>query len=489
MRITLAQPSIKVKKREFYGITPPLGLCYLAAVLEQAGHSINIIDGVIEGPTRDEGEFRRIGLPVKELAARISYSRPDIVGISCMYSLVWDDVIELSAVLRDIIPDTLQVLGGPHPSALPENSLNASSADCVVIGEGEETFLELANYYSDFQGTKDFSRIKGIAFRDKNSIVLTQARPRIQDLDSIPFPARHLIRMEEYIKIGKAPGSQKNRRFATMLTSRGCPNNCIFCSIKNVWGQKWRARSPENVVEEIEELVRRYRIKEIHFLDDNISLNKKRMAGICDLLVERGLDISWTTPNGVYVTTLDRNLLYKMKKSGCYQLAFGIESGNEHVLHDIIHKTLSLSRAKDVIRCAREMGIWTHGFFVIGFPNETYEMMQDTLDFARSANLDSAYFSIATPFHGTELYNLMVKDGFDPNNFSKLSNVDSAAGSNIFTPEEIMGIQTGLIRGFYKFRFNEEIKPINVLKRFKNMRSGSDLRFLTGKIYRLLGIW
>lgn len=486
MKVTLVQPSIKVKKREFYAAAPPLGLCYLASVLERAGHRVNIVDGMVEGTIRNEDGFRRIGMSMEELAPRVSDSHPDVVGISCMYSLMWEDVARLSALLRDMIPDTLQVLGGFHPSALPEDSLNTSDADCVVVGEGEETFLELVNSYSE---SGDFSRIKGIAFKNKDSIVLNPARPHIQDLDLIPFPARHLINMERYIQIGKAPGSQKNRRFTTMLTSRGCPNNCIFCSIKTVWGRKWRARSPENVVDEIEELVKRYRIKEFHFVDDNISLNKERMNRICDLIIERNLDISWMTPNGVYVTTLDRDLLFKMKKSGCYQLAFGIESGNEHVLRDIIHKPLSLTRAKDVIRYARETGIWTHGFFVIGFPGETGEMIQDTLDFARNSNLDSAYFSIATPFHGTELYSLMAKEGIKISDFSKLSNVDSAAGSNNFTPEEIIEVQKRLIRDFYKYRFCEEIKPESILRRMKNIKSIADLRFLTGKFSRLVGIW
>ena len=213
------------------------------------------------------------------------------------------------------------------------------------------------------------------------------------------------------------------------------------------------------------------------------------MNRICDLIIERNLDISWTTPNGVYVTTLDRDLLFKMKKSGCYQLAFGIESGNEHILRDIIHKPLPLARTKDVIRYAREIGIWTHGFFVIGFPGETGEMIQDSLDFARNANLDSAYFSIATPFHGTELYSLMAKEGIEISDFSKLSNVDSAAGSNNFTPEEIIEVQKRLIRDFYKYRFCEEIKPASILRRMKNIKSIADLRFLTGKFSRLARIW
>ncbi|MBE0521486.1 MAG: radical SAM protein [Candidatus Methanoperedenaceae archaeon] len=213
------------------------------------------------------------------------------------------------------------------------------------------------------------------------------------------------------------------------------------------------------------------------------------MARICDLIIERDLDISWTTPNGVSVATLDRDLLYRMKKSGCYQLAFGIESGNEHVLHSIIRKPLSLSRTGDVIRHARDAGIWTHGFFVIGFPGETDGMIIDTLDFARNSGLDSAFFSIATPFPGTELHNLLAKEGIRIDDFSRLRNMDSVTGTGNFTQEEIVNIQRRLIRDFYKFRFCEEIKPNNILRRARNIRSISDFRFLTGKFSRLAGIW
>jgi len=486
MKITLVQPSMKVGRREFYGVAPPLGLCYIASVLERSGHRVEIIDGMVEGLTHDENGFRRIGMTMGELASRISDSNPDIVGISCMYSFMWEDVTGLSTILRDSMPDTLQVLGGFHPSALPEHSLKKSGADCVVLGEGEETFKELVDSYSC---SNHFSQVQGMAFKKNGSIVVNPPRPHIQNLNSIPFPARHLIRMEKYIQIGKAPGSQKNRRFTTMLTSRGCPNNCVFCSIRTVWGRKWRGRSAENVVEEIEELVNKYRIKEIHFIDDNISLDKKRIADICELIIERNLDISWTTPNGVSVNTLDRDLLIKMKKSGCYQLAFGIESGNEHVLRNIIRKHLSLPRTKDIIRYAKEMGIWTHGFFVIGFPGETGEMITDTLDFAKSSGLDSAFFSIATPFPGTELYDMMIGEGVGIDDFSKLRNMDSIIGTDNFTQEEIVEIQKRLIRDFYKFRFCEEIKPKNIVRRFKNIKSASDFRFLTGKFSRLAGIW
>ena len=486
MKVVLVQPSMKVGKKEFYGVAPPLGLCYIAAVLEQGGHKVNIIDAMVEGSAHDEDGFRRIGMPMEELASRIVDSNPDVVGISCMYSLMWEDVARLSTILRNTIPDTLQVLGGAHPSALPEDSLKNSSADCAVVGEGEETFLELVDSYSD---SRDFSSIKGIAFKNKNSIILNPPRPYIQNLDSIPFPARHLIRMERYMQIGKAPGSQKHRRFTTMLTSRGCPNKCIFCSIKTVWGKSWRARSPENVVNEIADLVKKYRINEIQFVDDNITLDRKRMARICDLIIEKNLNISWSTPNGVWVASLDKNLLHRMKKSGCYQLAFGIESGNEFVLQKIIRKPLSLSHTKDVIGYAKQAGIWTHGFFVIGFPGETRKMIRDTLVFARRSKLDSSFFSIATPFPGTELYALMTENEMKIDNFAKLRNMDSALATINFTPEEIVRIQRNLIRNFYKFRLYEEIKLNNMLRRLKNIRSTSDLRFLIGKFFRLSGIW
>ncbi len=492
MKITLVQPSMWVKKKEFYGVTPPLGLCYIASTLEKEGYKINIIDGQVEeeeGAPIEKNGFVRIGISMEYLSKLVAKSAPDIIGLSCPLSMMWEDVSKLSSLLKNDCPDSFQILGGFHPSAFPRECLMDSNVDCIVIGEGEETFLDVVNKISNNHDPLDSD---GVACRNEECIpVINQPRERIKNLDSIPFPARHLIDLEKYIKINKSQGGQKRYRYTTVITSRGCPNNCVFCSVKVVWGRGWRARSPENVVEELEELKNKYKINEIHFEDDNISLNKKRMNRLCDLMIEKDLNMTWTTPNGIAVHTLDKGLLIKMKKSGCHQLNFGIESGNEYVLNSIIRKNLRLARAREVIAWTKEVGIWAHGFFVIGFPGETRKMIRNTLDFAKTSNLDSAFFTIATPYPGTELFDILVSMGkkIDRNSFLKLRSMDCAVGTDVFAPEELVELQKAVYKNFFIYRFYKEMNPISILKRLKNIDSKDDMNYYLKKVTRLANIW
>ncbi len=489
MKITLVQPSMWVKIKEFYGVTPPLGLCYIAGTLENAGYEVEIIDGqVVQDDPVEKNGFLRVGTSMENLSELVAKSHPDIIGISCPLSMMWEDISRLSGLLKKSCPESLQVLGGFHPSAFPQECLADSEVDCIVIGEGEETFLEIVNNISKGQEIFD---VNGIAYRKEKLPVKNPPRKPIQNLDQIPFPARHLIDLEKYIRINKSQGGQKRYRYTTVITSRGCPNNCVFCSVKVVWGRSWRARSPENVVQELEELVNKYKINEIHFEDDNISLNKKRMNGILDLIIEKNLDITWTTPNGIAVHTLDKGMIIKMKKSGCHQLNFGIESGNEYILNTVIKKNLSLTKAREVIGWTKEAGIWAHGFFVIGFPGETRKMIQDTLDFAKTSNLDSAFFTIATPYPGTELFDIMVSMGkkIDRNIFLKLRSMDSAVGTDIFTPRELVELQKAVYMNFFISRFYKEMNPLSVLIRLKNIDSRDDFNYYMKKVTRLLQIW
>jgi anaerobic magnesium-protoporphyrin IX monomethyl ester cyclase len=276
-----------------------------------------------------------------------------------------------------------------------------------------------------------------------------------------------------------------------MVTSRGCPGRCVFCSIHSVWGYQWRARSPKNVVDEIEDLATNYGITEVHFEDDNLTLSKDRMAKICDIIGERGLDITWTTPNGVAVYTLDRYILKKMKRAGCYQLCFGIESGDPNVQRNIIHKPLDLNRVKRVINWSKELGIWTHGFFVIGFPGETPENIQRTIDFAKSSDLDSANFFLAAPYPGTPLFALAfskgaLKNGFD---LAKLRTMDASMETEYFNSKELVELQKKAYFEFMQHRAKREIINGYILKRASTIRSFDDLTFLTQKIQRFVRIF
>jgi len=259
--------------------------------------------------------------------------------------------------------------------------------------------------------------INGIAYLKGKETIITSPRHVIQDLDSLPFPARHLLPMNEYYEAANTDVTiaEFTNSWTTMITSRGCPYKCIFCSIHIVMGRKWRPRSPENVVNEIEQLVYKFNIKQIGFEDDNMTLNRDRMATICDLIIERGLDIEWIARNGVRADTLDEIVLKKIKKSGGKTLWLAPESGVQNVVDEIIKKQLDLKKVEEVVKLSKKVGLTVGCYFVIGLPGETKEDIINTINYARKLRrlgADHFDFNIATPYYGTELYELAKVKGY-----------------------------------------------------------------------------
>ncbi len=440
MRICLINPPrIHPKSWGKPNVFQPLEIAYIAALLERQ-HKVRIIDAPTEGRRNLEqidGTKYRVGLKNKEIADRIRRWSPDVVGINIPFSGWSKTAFEVASTVKSIDKDIITVLDGQHPSARPVDCLTHPNIDFVVIGEPEHTILELVSVLE--QGiTRDLKKIRGIAFTKNSETVITPPRPAIQDLDSLPFPARHLLPMETYFAAVKEnpPRGEIHKPWTAMITSRGCPYNCVFCSIHTVMGKKWRARSPENVVDEIEQLVRTYHIKQIDFFDENMTLDKKRMETICDLIVKRGLDIEWYTPNGVRADTLDENLLTKMKASGCKKIRIAPESGVQRVVNQIIKKNLNLKEVEKAVVLSKKVGIKVGCFFVIGLIGETKEDIEESINYAyklRQLGADSFYFSYATPVYGTELYEQAKRGGFLRDCFS--DEALAAAEPLIETPE------------------------------------------------------
>jgi magnesium-protoporphyrin IX monomethyl ester (oxidative) cyclase len=395
----------------------PLDLAYIAAVLEKE-HEVEIIDAPTEGWRHleevDATKYRQ-GLTNKEIADRIRQFSPDIVGITIPFSGWCGPAYELVSVVKGIDKDITTVLCGLHASARPKECLTNPDIDYVVIGEPEQTMLELASALK--KENSDLEKVRGIGFVKNGQTIITPARPPIEDLDSLPFPARHLLPMQEYFEAVKETSLRGEvcKPWAMMITSRGCPYDCVFCSIHTLMSKQWRGRSPENVVDEIERLVTAYGIEQIDFYDDNMSLNKKRMEAICDLIVKRGLDIEWFTPNGVRADTLDENLLRKMKASGCKKIRIAPESGVQRVLDTVIKKNLNLKDVEKAVALSKKVGIKVGCFFVVGLIGETKEDIKETINYAyklRKLGADRFYFSIAMPVYGTELYEQAKNGGF-----------------------------------------------------------------------------
>jgi len=422
-----------------------LELAYVAALLERQ-HKVRIIDAPTEGRGNLEqidGTKYRVGLANKEIADRIKRWSPDVVGIHIPFSGWWKTAYEVASIVKSIDKDITTVLSGLHPSARPVDSLMHPNTDFVVIGEAEYTMLELVGVLEQ-RTTESLKKIRGIGYIKNGETVITPPRPAIQDLDSLPFPARHLLPMQAYFAaVKEVPLRGEIRKpWTMMITSRGCPHQCVFCSIHVVMGRKWRGRSPENVVDEIEQLVHTYRIKQIDFVDDNMTLNKKRMENICDLIVKRGLDIEWYVPNGVRADGLDENLLRKMKASGCKKIRIAPESGVQRVVDQIVKKNLDLKKVENAVILSRKVGIKVGCFFIIGLIGETKEDIEATIKYAyklRQLGADSFYFSYAAPLYGTELYEQAKRGGFLRDCFSDeaLAAVDPFIETPEFTADDL----------------------------------------------------
>src|SRR3989304_5595952 len=409
MRVCLINPPrIQPKAWGKPSVFPPIGLAYIAAVLEKE-HKVCIVDAPTEGHRNLEqmdGTYR-VGLSNKEIAERIKRWSPDVVGIEIPFSGWSKTAFEIASITKSINKDIITVLEGQHPSARPEACLANSNVDFVVIGEPENTMFELVAELE--QGTRDLKKIRGIGYVRNGTPVITPPRPVIEDLDSLPFPARHLLPNEIYYAVVKENPlrGEIRKHWTIMITSRGCPYGCVFCTQCIVWGKKGRGRSPTKVVAEIEHLVKTYRVKQIDFMDDNMTLDKKRMENICDLIVKRALHVEWFTPSGVRADTLDENLLKKMKQSGCKKIRVAPESGVQRVVDQIIKKNLDLKSVENAVVLCKKVGIKVGCFFVIGLIGETEEEIMQTINYAyklRQLGADSFIFSIAMPIYGTELY-------------------------------------------------------------------------------------
>jgi anaerobic magnesium-protoporphyrin IX monomethyl ester cyclase len=419
MRICLINPPrIQPKTWGEPSVYQPMDLVYVAAVLEEK-HEVCIIDAPTEGWRKLQeigGKRLRQGLTNEEIAARIREWTPDMAVITVPFSGWSRAAFETAAIVKEVNKNIVTVLMGLHPSVKPAECLSQPNIDFVVIGEPEMTVLELADTLEPGD-LAELENVRGIAFNKDGKIVKPPLRPVIEDLDSLPFPARHLLPMKEFFEAAtKRPISGNLKKPSIrMLTSRGCGHACIFCSNYIVMGRKWRARSAENVVREIEQIVRDYGVKQIDFLDDNMTLDRERMLKICDFIIAKKLNVEWCTPNGVRADCLDEELLAKMKKAGCKRILVAPESGVQRVVDEVINKRQDLKKVEEAVSAAKKAGIEVGCFFILGMPGETKEDMKATIAFAhklRRLGADRFYFSYATPLYGTELYERSKRNGF-----------------------------------------------------------------------------
>jgi magnesium-protoporphyrin IX monomethyl ester (oxidative) cyclase len=438
MRVLLVQPPFTLLRAETKQCHPPLGLAYLAASL-RGSHEVAILDSLAEGyhtqTTIDK--YRWIcGLTFEDIKKRINDFSPDVVGVSCLFSAQYENIEKICLITKEIRTGIITIVGGAHPSAVPQEVLKNKYIDFVVIGDGEATLKELLDLLDSGENFKD---IEGIGFKRNGDVMINPQKRFKFQLDDILFPYWDIFPLDLYFKINNPHGGRAKRiPFLPMITSRGCPYECIFCSVHTLWGRHYRARSAENVLSEVLSLVRNFGIREILFEDDNLTFNIERARNIFRGIIDAGIDIYWSLPNGVAVQTLDDELLELMKKSGCYAMSIGVESGDTYILNDVIKKPINLSKIKPVLQKARALGMDTSVFFVVGLPGERRPHLLNTFRCAEYIDADNINFFFATPLPGTRLMELCKQKHLLPEDF-RYSHLKSNFPS--FSPGEISTAQ------------------------------------------------
>lgn len=389
MKVLLIQPNYRriyayAHSSEITPIFPPLGLAYIAAVLKRNKIDVKILESNAHDLNHEQ---------IKK--AILNYS-PDYVGITSTTSL-----IEEAHEIAELCPsNTKVIIGGVHASSMPDETLmKFPKFDLLVRGEGEYAMLELAQ-------KKPLSKIKGLSYKKDHKIIHNLPRELNNKLDDLPFPARELLPMNKYFSAGA-----KQLPTDYILSSRGCPYLCIFCADHLVHGRKFRFRTPENMMGEVKEIYKRG-ARDWDFVDDNFTLFPERVKKFCDLMIKSGLNkkMTWRCANGIRADRVSLELLKKMKKAGCYMVSFGIESGNEEILKKM-KKAINLSKVRQAVNWCNQVGIETRGLFMFGNLGENEKTMQDTIDFAKSLDLDTATFHITIPFPNTDYWKIVKEEG------------------------------------------------------------------------------
>ncbi|MCD6467815.1 MAG: radical SAM protein, partial [Thermoplasmata archaeon] len=441
--------SFNTVKRTAY---PPLNLLTLASVIEDLAN-VKIIDMVVDGG-------------IENLKKRIKSFDPDIIGITALTPTIYESWF-IAKIAKENNPNCVTMLGGPHPSVLDKESLNSPYVDIIVRGEGEQTFREIVRNKG-----KPSKETKGVSFKEKGKIIVNEERELIKNLDELPLPPYHLVPMEKYRVHANIFDLRKDREsIAGIMTSRGCPFKCRFCASDIIYKGVWRARSPENVVEEISILRHRYKKREIEFMDDTFALDRKRAKRICELIKEENLDISWSC--STRVDRFDKELATMLREAGCYAVSFGIESGVQKTL-DFLNKGITVSEIERAVKTAKKHGFIVNTSLILGIPGENREKVNETIRFINRLRPTTASFSLLTPYPGTWVYKFAEeKKLFITKDWSKYRLSEPVMRIPGFTLEELKKILRKAYTSFYlspAYLTNVfASKPLNdLLAAFKN---------------------
>lgn len=424
---------------------PPLGLLYIAAVLEEK-HSVRVIDGSVGKITSED--IKRV----------ITDWKPDIVGLTS-YTSTFYKVANLCEMVKKINHTIITIIGGPHATACPDDSIKSEYVDYVVVGEGEKTIKELVE---TIESKGDISTVKGIYYKKDKVVFSTPRQERLTDLDILPYPARHFVDRNLY-----QPSVMHFKRLPvfSIMCGRGCPFKCTFCSCSKVFHGKVVVRSVTSVMEEIKFLVDKYGAKEIMFWDDTFGLYKKWIYELCELI--KPLKITWSC--WMRVDLVNQDLLKAMADSGCWNISYGVESGNQLVL-DTIKKGFHIEDIKNAFRWTHEAGMEARGTLILGLPNDTWETMMDTITIAIEIEADYAQFQLLTPYPGTELWDTLSTYGeISISDLSKYTIWFPVFVAKGLTKESLLKAQSLAYKKYY-------IRPKYIVQRLSRIKTFQDFK-------------
>lgn len=418
-RVLLINPSMTyIESMEPIRLPHPMGISYIAAVLGEEGYNVRLLDAHAEGYENrvKVGERTQVGLNEGQIIDQISEFDPAIVGVAAMFMDQYKNAHMVCRAAKSFNVGIITVMGGVYPTMIPEDVLKDKNVDYVIKGEAEYSF----KYFCDWKIRKDesaFSKIDGLNLEPKRSWIM--------NLDDLPFPARHLLKLKKYFSVGRAyrEASQREPAFP-IITSRCCPAFCNFCATHKMMGS-YRERSVDNIISEIEYLIDQYGMKEMYFLDDALAHGNFR--DVLKVMAKNNYDLTWHGANGTAIYSLDDELIELFAKTGCYKVIFSIESGVDRTLK-YMRKPVTLNTVPSIIKKVKSYGMRVESMFVIGMPCETKEDILNTIQFAESLDLDYVSFPLATPFKGTVFYKDCVRRGCLAEDY-KLENLKFGIGN------------------------------------------------------------
>lgn len=431
----------------------PLGLGYIASFLMGAGYSIRFLDPDVEDLSYDK------------LAERVRDYNPQIVGITCA-TPNFNNAVRVAKIVKKVNSAKI-VLGGVHASAMPEAILeNCKDIDIVVTGEGELTMLEICKHFQQ-SDSKNLEDIDGIAFRQdgKPSVVLTKQRRLIDDMDSIPFPARDIVDIHRY---SPHPYVNKGKKSATMITSRGCPSSCTFCASHVTMGKKFRAHSPDYVINEIETLIKNYGIRYFIINDDTFTIDKERVISICEKILLKNLAIDWYC--FMRVNNVENDLVKLMKRAGCSSIGFGVESADEDILRNL-KKRIVPDQCRKALEICNNLDIKTLAFFIFGSPGDTPRTINNSIRFAKELKPTLAFFNMLVPYPGTEIFK---------NNYNLTAYLNNLEDFVAIGPKPVVSTSSVSKEELKRFVFRANLKfyarPIQLWNILRHIKTWAELK-------------